>query len=116
MSITTCISQAQVDAVPGPKQVIWISPSLWVVRSGADVINNQLPAVLSSRQFWLSVDDAGLTVSVKAVIAASPTRIQIEVSEATEIRRDHPLIDSMAQALGKSLEDIDALFAHGATL
>lgn len=86
------------------------------VRTGDDIPVMPVPRTLTSRQFWIAVDDAGLTDAVNAALDASPRRIKIEALQATEFVRDYPLLESMAKAIGKTPADIDALFVYGAML
>lgn len=115
MTITICTSQGEADAVKSPKQVSWIGPEKWEVKTGAD-LEAAVPQVLSSRQFWVAVEDKDLTASIAAAVSASPKRTQIEVSQATEFVRTYPLLGVMAMAIGKTEADIDDLFRHGASL
>ena len=104
--------------------LIAANPNAWMliigdsieIRTGADIPPRYIQQTLSCRQFWLAVEDAGLTASIKAAVAASPARVQIEVAQATEFSRNNPLLNQMAAAIGKSSADIDNLFIYGETL
>ena len=104
--------------------LIAANPNAWMliigdsieIRTGADMPPRTVPQTLSCRQFWLAIEDGGLTTAIKAVVAASPARVQIEVAQATEFSRSNPLLNQMAAAIGKSSADIDNLFIYGETL
>lgn len=113
MSQITYSSKELADAVQGPKQVLWVGGDQWLVKTGADMDILRIPEVLSSRQFWLAVDDAGLTEAINTIVAASPVRVQIEATQATEFKRDYPMLEAMAAAIGKTSADIDAIFVCG---
>ena len=76
------------------------------------------PAVptLSAWQIRKALNQMGLREAVEAAVAAGSQDAKDAWQYANEFERTHPLIESFAQALGKSDEDIDALFALGATL
>lgn len=71
---------------------------------------------LSAWQIRKALNQMGLREAVEAAVAAGPQDAKDAWAYANEFERDHYLIESFAQALGKSDEDIDALFALGATL
>ena len=104
--------------------LIAANPNAWMliigdsieIRTGADMPPRTVPQTLSCRQFWLAIEDGGLTTAIKAAVAASPARVQIEVAQATEFSRSNPLLNQMAAAIGKSSADIDNLFIYGETL
>lgn len=71
---------------------------------------------LSAWQIRKALNQMGLRDAVEAAVAAGPQDAKDAWAYANEFERSHPLIESFAQALGKSDEDIDALFTLGATL
>ena len=71
---------------------------------------------LSAWQIRKALNQMGLREAVEAAVAAGSHDSKDAWQYANEFERTHPLIESFAQALGKSDEDIDALFALGATL
>lgn len=95
---------------------VTISGDKVTVRTGSDAPAVPIPPALSSRQFWLAIDDAGLTAVVNGLVSTQPNRVQIEIAHATEFRRDYPLLIAMAEACGKSSADLDAIFISGASL
>jgi hypothetical protein len=80
------------------------------------------PVALTARQLRLGLLGLGVTgAQVDAAIAAIPDAMQreaamIEWRHASRYHRGHPLIDSVAAALGISAAAIDAAWAHAATL
>lgn len=71
---------------------------------------------ITAWQIRKALNQMGLRDAVEAAVAAGPQDAKDAWQYANEFERTHPLIESFAQALGKSNEDIDALFALGATL
>jgi hypothetical protein len=90
-----------------------------------NVVNGQIvghvespsDAVLSCTpyQFHEALNLMGLTDAVNAA-AAQNRSIQNAMQFAPEFKRNHPKIAEMAQAIGKTDADIDALFALAVTL
>jgi hypothetical protein len=78
------------------------------------------PSVVTARQARLALLQAGKLAAVAAAIAALPSpakeAAQIEWEYATEIRRDWPLVQTLAPVLGMSAADLDALFTAAAAL
>lgn len=70
-----------------------------------------VPQSITMRQARLALLAADLLADVEAIMA-QPGReaARIEWEYATEMRRDHELITSLASELGLSADDIDALF------
>jgi hypothetical protein len=73
------------------------------------------PTVCTPYQFHEALNIMGLTDAVNAA-AAQNRSIQNAMQFAPEFKRDHPKIAEMAQAIGKTDADIDALFALAVTL
>lgn len=76
---------------------------------------------VAMRQARLALLGAGLLGQVSSAIAAIPDATQraaaeIEWEYATEVRRDSPWVLQLSAALGLDAEQLDALFAHAATL
>ena len=80
----------------------------------------RIPSVVTARQARLALLQAGKLAAVAAAIAALPSpakeAAQIEWEYATEIRRDWPLVQTLAPVLGMSAADLDALFIAAAAL
>lgn len=76
---------------------------------------------VAMRQARLALLGAGLLGQVSSAIAAIPdatarAAAEIEWEYATEVRRDSPWVLQLSAALGLNAEQLDALFAHAATL
>lgn len=89
----------------------------WVV---ADVVPPApaVPEVVSMRQARIALLAAGHLAAVTAAVAAMPgiegDVARIEWEYAQDVRRDSPLIGSLAPAVGLSSEQVDALFVAAA--
>lgn len=72
--------------------------------------------VLTPRQFLQALTKAGLRAAVEAAVAAGSQDLKDWYNRATEFESTHPVLLVMAQTLGKTKADVDALFQMGATL
>lgn len=66
---------------------------------------------VSRMQAILALHDADLLSSVEQIIAQADPRTQLAWNTATEFSRTSPTIAALWQALGKTSEELDALFA-----
>ena len=71
---------------------------------------SNVPAVVTPRQIRLALNAAGLRDAVENAVAASDQAIKDWWEYALDIERKHPLIESMAQQLGITDQQIDTLF------
>ncbi len=72
---------------------------------------------VTRRQMLTALHRAGLLATIKGAVAASgDIELQIAFDESQEFQRDNPFLASMAQALGKTDAEVDAIFALAATL
>lgn len=72
---------------------------------------------VTRRQMLTALHRAGLLATIKGAMAASgDIELQIAFDESQEFQRDNPFLASMAQALGKTDAEVDAIFALAATL
>ena len=76
----------------------------------------QVPQTVTPRQAKLALLQAGLLNDTEAAIAAADRATQIGWEDATEFRRDDPLVAGIGAALGLADEQIDDLFLVAATL
>lgn len=94
---------------------------------GATVTALNVPAAIAApvatvtrRQALRALNDAGLLTAVENAINAmtGPAGVaaKIDWDNATEFRRDFPLLISLATALGLTAADIDDLFAAAAAI
>ncbi len=79
-----------------------------------------VPASVTMRQARIALSRAGLLSKAEATIAQmagqAGEEARIEWEYAAELKRDHPLIAALGQALGLSAEAIDDLFREAATI
>jgi hypothetical protein len=73
-----------------------------------------VPASVSPRQARTALRAAGLLSAVNAAVAAAGEQAQIDWDYALEVRRDNPLIASMAAGLNLTSEQVDDLFRAAA--
>lgn len=67
-------------------------------------------------QFRLALDAAGLLDDCEAVVAAAPRAVQLSWEYAVTIERTNPFIDQFAAAIGKTAEEVDAIFETAAQI
>lgn len=70
----------------------------------------RIPVSVSARQARLALEDAGLLDTINTAFNGKAKKARIEWEFATEIRRDSPLVASMATELGLTPEQLDQLF------
>lgn len=72
---------------------------------------------VTRRQMLTALHRAGLLATIKGAVAASgDIELQIAFDESQEFQRSNPFLATMAQALGKTDAEVDAIFALAATL
>lgn len=102
---TQDVSEAAPQLVDG----VWTQQ--WVVRElTPQEIDARTPVVVSMRQARLALLAAGLLDQVSTAMAGASTEAQIEWEYATEVRRDSPLVISMAGSLGLTDGQVRDLF------
>jgi hypothetical protein len=75
-----------------------------------------VPVSVTPRQARLAIEAAGLTEQVEKAVEAAGPAAKITWDYALEIRRDDPLLAGLAQAIGLSDAQVDALFLQAAQL
>jgi hypothetical protein len=75
-----------------------------------------IPSVVSMRQARLALLAAGHLETVNNAISSMEQASQIEWEYATEVKRNSPLVASLATLLNLSPEDLDSLFVTASTL
>ncbi len=75
-----------------------------------------VPASVTRGQFKLALLQMDLLDDVEAAIALADRATQINYAERLDFERHHPLVITMAAALGKTDAEVDALFVLAATL
>lgn len=72
---------------------------------------------VTRRQMLTALHRSGLLDTIKAAVAASgDIELQIAYDESQEFQRDNPFLATMAQALGKTDAEVDAIFVLAASL
>lgn len=72
---------------------------------------------VTRRQMLTALHRVGLLATIKGAVAASnDIELQIAFDESQEFQRNNPFLATMAQALGKTDAEVDAIFALAATL
>lgn len=71
---------------------------------------------VTRRQFFRALYQMDLLDAVHSAIQLAPIDVRLDFENATTFLPDDPSLLAMAQALGKTEEDIDALFALARTL
>lgn len=75
-----------------------------------------VPASVTRRQLLLVLNASGVTrAAVRAMLAGNEAAL-IEFDEASEFRRDHPLVGQLGAALGKDAGQIDTMFINASAL
>jgi hypothetical protein len=71
---------------------------------------------LSARQVRLVLSQFNYRDAVEAGVAAAPQAVKDEWNYANDFQRNSPVLNGMAQALGISAADVDAMFEQGVLL
>lgn len=108
----TVEGQAAAFATPEPKTVIF-NGSGFTVKDGGDYIAPNIDTTpVTRRQMFTALHRMGLLPSIKLAVSTSKDmELQIAFDEAQEFQVGNVFITSMAQSLGKTLSDVDAIFA-----
>lgn len=75
-----------------------------------------VPTVVTMRQARLALLAAGKLAAANAAVAAAGEAVQIAWEFSSDVRRDNPLVTSLAQALSLDDAALDALFTQAAAL
>lgn len=89
--------------------------------AAADIANpapepQSVPASVTRRQLFLWLNSIGITRAALAAQLAGNEAALIELQEATEFRREHPLVAQLGTALGLTAPQIDAAFRAASAL
>lgn len=106
----TCVAEDFNGAVPDA------DPSLWRWQDGAIVAAVPVPAAVLPRQVRLLLLSQGLLGQVEAMVAQQDEATRITWQYAETFRRDDPLLNTLAQNIGLSQEQIDEFFIAAAAL
>lgn len=117
----------QVTSYPVAPPLFWLDCDntvttnyFWSVNSGFVLPEPEVPVVLpvttiTRRQFFRALHTSNLLQSVLAIIETADTISKLDFENATTFERADPVLIAMAYALGKTDNDIDALFTLAAT-
>lgn len=120
MKICDTIEQAQ--RVPG---VIHIEAGAQIVAYQAgDTLpayllapaETAVPEVISPRQFRQALTHAGFRTTVESAVSSADQDTKDWYEFATQFERHHPRVVAMAQALGYTDAQVDAVWTYGAGL
>lgn len=84
--------------------------------------SQDLVEVLSARQFWLAAYDVGVTREIlfeharSSFPAEEAGRMILEIEVATQFSRSYPLVDELADLVGLSSQELDALWRWASTI
>jgi hypothetical protein len=88
----------------------------WTVRDLTEEEIRQRISPVTPRQFRLALLAANIDpADIDTLLAGDPAALT-EWQYAQEIRRDHPLVESLSASLQKTPEQVDALFLAAAIL
>jgi predicted lipid carrier protein YhbT len=73
-------------------------------------VSSDVPSAVYSWQMRRALSQQGLRDVVEAAVAQSSQDVQDMWQFTTEHHRDNPMVAQIAQAIGKTEDDIDALF------
>ncbi len=76
----------------------------------------RVPQSVTPLQMRRALRAAGLKAGIDAYLASLGEEAQEAMEYAVEIRHDDPLVNAAATALGKSQEELDAIFQLAATM
>lgn len=87
---------------------------MWSANIAAEAA--RVPSSVTPRQFRRALSQAGLRAAVEAAIAAADEETQDTWEYAVSIERNHPMLVTMAAAIGVTDAQLDSLFRLAATL
>lgn len=113
----TVEGQDEALATPEPRSVVFDGTG-YTVTDGEDYV---APLVVGGpvtrRQMLTALHRIGLLPIIKEAVAASDdVELQIAFDESQEFETGNAFISAMAQALGKTQDDVDAIFALARTI
>lgn len=98
-----------------PTKTVLVNPDGAFSPVDPPVVSTVYPT-LTPRQVRLALHGAGLLVAVEAAIATAGPEAQIVWEYAIEFERHHPLVATLAPAIGMTEEQLDALWMAAAEL
>lgn len=106
------------DAIPADAAAISEDDRQTILNTVHDrqVLPPTVPSVVTMRQARLALLAAGKLAAANAAVAAAGEAVQIAWEFSSEVRRDNPLVTSLAQALSLDAAALDDLFTQAAAL
>lgn len=111
--VTRNSDQRQVAPCQSPSDPDYVAYANWVAAGNSPVTISSTPIVfgeISRAQLRLALEAAGLTAAVEAAIAAGPASLRIMWEDSQTFHRNHPMVLGVQQAVGKTVEELDALW------
>lgn len=112
-TVTRNSDQQQVAPCQSPSDPDYVAYANWVAAGNSPTVISSTPIVfgeISRAQLRLALEAAGLTAVVEAAIAAGPASLRIMWEDSQVLHRDHPIVIGVQQAVGKTAEELDALW------
>jgi hypothetical protein len=91
----------------------------WALVDGAVVVDESLapvPQSISPRQFRQSLNHFGYRAAIEAAVAAADQDIKDWYEFAASFERTHAVVLSMAQSLGYTSDQLDAVWTFGGSI
>ena len=107
------VAEGSIEVLPRPSEFHAYVKNEW--QYSANLKRASL-APLSARQVRLVLSQFGYRDQVEAGVAAASQAVKDEWNYANEFERTSPVLNGMAQALGLSAEQVDAMFEQGVLL
>lgn len=103
---------AALEAYQQPHQAAF---DAWAAAQQEEAPPAPVPDVVTPRQIRWALNAAGLRGTVEGAIAAADQNTKDAWEFSNEVRRDNPLLNSLAAALGMTSEQLDDLFRLAAS-
>lgn len=102
------VGSVEVDAPPTHGSQVWDGESWSEYRP--------VPQVVSRFQARAALYKANMLESAELAVSNSDPLTKLAWADAQEFRRDSPILQSIAQALGLTSDDLDALFVSASEI
>lgn len=106
---------ADVAALEAYQQPYQAAFDAWAAAQQEEAPPAPVPDVVTPRQIRWALNAAGLRGTVEGAIAAADQNTKDAWEFSNEVRRDNPLLNGLAAALGMSSEQLDDLFRLAAS-
>jgi hypothetical protein len=112
-TVTRNSDQQQVAPCQSPSDPDYVAYANWVAAGNSPTVISSTPIVfgeITRAQLRLALEAAGLTAAVEAAIAAGPANLRIMWEDSQTFHRNHPMVLGVQQAVGKTVEELDAVW------